>query len=390
MICCWISVLLLCACSADPKEVNQIVKGEETEKKKETDTIVSFVGVGDNLIHNSIYEEADREAGSEGDGKYSFIQMYEPIQKHIKDADLAFLNQETILGGDELGLSGYPTFNTPSSIADDIEDAGFDLINTATNHCLDKWQTGVENSAKVWGAKKGIKTAGTYVSQEDRNTIRTMKRKGITFSFLAYTYGTNGVEPQYPFSVSYFDEAQIRNDVAKAKEVSDVVIVSAHWGTENSMEVNEEQRYYAQLFADLGVDVVIGTHPHVIQPIEWKKGANGNETLIVYSLGNFLSGMLEVDNMLGGMISFDFVKDHKTKEIHIKNVEWIPTITHYEADVSDIMNTRHHYRTYRLIDYSEKLAKKHGLNGYEGQSVTIEALKTTTASIIDKKFLKGE
>lgn len=388
-----LSVLCMCACSADPDRVNQLVeKDSQTDKTKEEakDTIVSFVGVGDNLIHNSIYEEADREAGAEGDGQYSFAKMYEPMKQDIQNADLAFINQETILGGDELGLSGYPTFNTPSAIADDVEAAGFDLVNTATNHCLDKWQTGIDHSAAVWGSKEGIIAAGTYTSQEDRDTIRTIKRKGITFSFLAYTYGTNGVIPEYDYSVAYFDDATITNDVKKAKEISDVVIVSAHWGTENDFMVNEEQQHYAQLFADLGVDVVIGTHPHVIQKVEWVKGSAGNEMLTVYSLGNFLSGMLEVDNVLGGMISFDFVQDHESKKISVQNVRWIPLVTHYEGDAADIMNTRHNYRVYRLDAYSEAIANKHGLNGYEGQSVTIAGLQEKTAAIIDDQFLKEE
>lgn len=387
-----VCALLLCACSASPDEVNRLVEKEKTqvEKKKETDTVVSFVGVGDNLIHTSIYEEADKENGSMGDGKYSFEKMYAPMKTEFQKADLAFINQETILGGDELGLSGYPTFNTPSAIADDMEKVGFDLVNTATNHCLDKWEKGIQNSAKVWSSKKEMVTAGTYTSQEDRDQIRTIKRKGITFSFLAYTYGTNGVIADYDYSVAYFDDAKIINDVKKAKEVSDVVIVSAHWGTENDSTLNQHQQHYAQLFADLGVDVVVGTHPHVIQKLDWVKGVNGNHTLMIYSLGNFLSGMLNVDNVLGGMISFDFVKNHKDKNITIQNVEWIPIVTHYEGNASDIMNTRHNYRVYRLDQYSNQLAKKHALNGYEGQSISLALLNEKTKIVIDQKFLKKE
>lgn len=382
LICC----VLLAGCSAadTPKK--------ETKESKTTDnTVVSFVGVGDNLIHDSIYKEADKLDGADHDGHYDFSSMYENIKKDTKKADLAFINQETILGGDDLGLSGYPTFNTPSDVANGVVDAGFDIVNTATNHCLDKFQTGINNSSATWAKYKGVITAGTYTSQKDRDTVRVIERKGIRFSFLAYTYGTNGVAPEYDYSVAYFNDDQIRKDVAAAKKVSDVVIVSAHWGTENIHEVNDEQKHYAQLFADLGVDVVIGTHPHVIQPIEWVSSTDGNsKTLVVYSLGNFLSGMLSVDNVVGGMIGFDFVKAAKTKKITVQNVKWTPIVTHFDGDGNpdNIMESRHNYKVYKVSDYSEKLAKRHALNGYEGQTFSMDVIHKITEASIDAKFLK--
>src|SRR5699024_10343000 len=130
---------------------------------------------------------------------------------------------------------------------------------------------------------------GSFLSQEDRDTVRTIERNGVVFSFLAYTYGTNGIMPDTDWRVAYFDEEKILEDVARAKEISDVLIVSAHWVDENTPVVNEFQQYYAQLFADLEVDVVIGTHPHIIQPIEWLTGENGNEMLVAYSLGNLVA-----------------------------------------------------------------------------------------------------
>ena len=168
----------------------------------------------------------------------------------------------------------------------------------------------------------------------------------------------------------------------KAKQLSDVVIVSAHWGDENVSAPTEFQKKYAKLFADLGVDVVVGEHPHVIQPVTWMDGKDGNKTLVIYSLGNFLNGMLDVNNVLGGMIRFDFVKDAKSSEISIQNVKWEPLITHYTGDAADIMNTRKNFAVYKLSDYSEELAEQHGLNGVDGQKVRLNDLYARTKKVI--------
>lgn len=369
--------LLLCACSTTSNSEPEKKDTEEQEK-----TTVSFVGVGDNLIHEMIYVQADKAVGEMNDGKYDFTPMYKHVKEDIEKADLAYIDQESIIGGDQLGISGYPTFNSPDQVARDVAATGFDLVNTANNHCLDMYQEGIDHSSEIWKEQKGIITAGTYTSQEDRDTIRIIERNGIRFSFLAYTYGTNGIEAPHNYSVAYFDEDQIKKDVAAAKKISDVVIVSAHWGDENVSEPTEFQKKYAKLFADLDVDVVIGEHPHVIQPVEWVKGKDGNQTLVVYSLGNFLSGMLDVNNVLSGMIRFNFVKDNKSGDISIENVKWEPLITHYSGDANDILNTRKDFSVYKLSDYTDELAKQHGLNGVDGQSVTISDLYQRTESII--------
>lgn len=371
----WILALCIAGCSTNEKV-------EPNNPEEDLENKVSFIGVGDNLIHEMIYREADSKAGTENDGLYDFKDMYQPIKADIQKADLAFINQETILGGDTFGMSGYPTFNSPSTMASDLHDIGFDMVNTASNHCVDKWSIGIENSAATWAQQSDMITAGTYTSQEDRDHIRTIERKGITFAFLAYTYGTNGVIPEHDYNVAYFDKDKITADVAKAKEVSDVILVSAHWGDENVSEVSAFELEYSQLFADLEVDVVIGTHPHVIQSVNWVEGKNGNKMLTVYSLGNFLSGMLEVKNVIGGMISFDFVQTKESNEVRIDNVLWIPTVTHYEGDSNNILETRKNFKVYKLKDYPEESAAIHALQGYENQSVKKSELLEKTKRIV--------
>lgn len=354
--------------------------GTKQETKTSETTVVSFMGVGDNLIHETVYNDALQD-----DGTYDFSKMYTNFKKDAKESDIAFINQETVLGGESLGLSGYPTFNSPTEIAKNLEKAGFNLANLATNHCLDRGEQGIANELEAF-SNTNIVTDGVYTSQEAFNAIPTFKKKGITFSFLAYTYGTNGIAPDYDYNVSYLDDDQIKSDVQKAKEISDVVIVSAHWGDENTFEPNDLQKHYAQLFADCGVDVVIGTHPHTIQPVKWIKGSSGNKMLCVYSLGNFIGGMLTTDNAIGGEIKFDFVK--KGDEISIENVKWIPTVIHFEGNQDNIIEVRYNYKAYKLSQYSDKLAKKHVLNGYDGNVVNIKYITNKTKEVIDEKYLK--
>ena len=185
-------------------------------------TVVSFMGVGDNLIHDTVYKDALQE-----DGTYDFTDMYANFSEDLKNTDIKFINQETVLGGVDLGLSGYPTFNSPTEIAKNLESVGFNLVNLASNHCLDRMEQGIANELAAFD-ETNIVHDGVYNTQEEFDTIPTFTKNGITFSFLAYTYGTNGIQPTYTYNVSYFDDAQIQSDVQRAKEISDVVIVSAH------------------------------------------------------------------------------------------------------------------------------------------------------------------
>lgn len=368
---------LLLACSKNEEAQKPLVCLYEPDPV----TVVSFSGVGDNLIHETVYLDALTSSGS-----YDFTKMYEDVADDMKKSDIAFINQETVLGGSELGLSGYPSFNSPSEIALNLKESGFNLVNLATNHTLDRGLSGIINELNTFSSIEDMVVDGAYMSQEAYDTIVTFEVEGITFSFLAYTYGTNGIIPEYSYEVSYFDDEQITRDVQRAKEISDVVIVSAHWGDENSFVPNSFQRHYAQLFADLGVDVVIGTHPHVIQPVEWVMGETGNQTLVVYSLGNFIGGMLTTNNAIGGMIQFDFIKNEE--DIYIDHVKWVPLMIHFEGNQANINAERYHYKSYKVENYTDELASKHVLNGYEGNVVSLDYIYEITHQVIDASFLE--
>ncbi|WP_161525953.1 CapA family protein [Trichococcus alkaliphilus] len=382
------AVLGLWGCANEPDTVSEVASADTASEQNdavsenEEEKVISFIGVGDNLIHDSIFRDAEL-----ADGTYDFKFIYENVAEDIEEADIAFLNQETISAGDDYPYSGYPAFNTPPEIAQDMNNLGFDLVNGATNHALDYDYPGALNSLAVWNEQDNVIYTGIYESQADRDEIRTIEREGVTFSFLTYTYGTNGIQPDTSYRVSYFDEEQIRQDVAKAKNVSDAVIVSAHWGDENTQEVNEMQRTYAQLFADLDVDVVIGTHPHILQPIEWVTGVNQNQTLVVYSLGNFIAHSLTDYNTLGGMVTFDFVVT-ADDSVTVENVQFEPTVSHYAADPGNVENTRRDFKIYKLEDYSEELASAHGLNDYEGLEITPDNYLSIVKNVIPAEMLE--
>lgn len=389
-----LAALLLSGCGnekvEEPMETSsEIISTSESsgnlEEQRNEEKRVSFLGVGDNLIHNVIFEEAQLE-----DGSFDFKPMFENVSDDIEKVDLAFINQETLIGGDEFGFSGYPTFNTPSNMAGNLNELGFDLVNGASNHSLDKGKQGIINTLEIWDKQEDMVFTGVFDSQKERDTIPVIERDGVTFSFLAYTYGTNGIEPDVSYRLNYFDEDLITQDIERAKEVSDFVIVSAHWGDEHMLEPNDFQKDYAQLIADLEVDAVIGTHPHVIQPVEWVEGKNGNQTLVVYSLGNFLSAMSTgtENNMLGGMISFDFVMTEEEKAI--ENVKWDATVMQYTGIKNENTDSRNHFRIYQLDEYTEELASQHALNSSQGNQLSKESLQQTTENVIDAEFLSQE
>ena len=319
---------------------------------------VSFVAVGDNLPDEYIGYYADSLSGEKEDDKYDYKPIFAPIKPYIEAADLAYIDQETHVGGAEHGVQGYPAFNTTDEMADAVVDAGFDLVASATNHSYDWGYYGaLEHSLSVW-EKKPVAFTGTAVTAEQYERIPQVERNGIKFALINYTYGVNGYTqaelPQY--AVNFIDEARIRADVARAREEgADVVLAAMHWGTENLTEADEDQKKWAQLLADLDVDVVLGSHPHVIGPMEWVQNSNGSghETLVAYSLGNFLADHETPHeiNALEGMLSCDFVRDESSGEVRVENVKWTPVICQSNEN-------RDEFAVYAIDDYTEEIAKK--------------------------------
>ena len=284
-------------------------KIEKTVKTKERS--MSLVMVGDVLLHDAVLKDA-----LASDGSYNFDKMFTNIKPIIKKYDLKYCNQESIVGGKQLGVSGYPNFNAPEEIGDSITDLGFNLIGLANNHAYDKGEKAILASNEYW-SKKDVITSGTYSSMEERNNISVYEQNGIKYSFLAYTTGINGnkLPDGKSYLINVYDENQVKEDIAKIKDKVDVIMVAMHWGDEYTNIPTNSEREIANYLSSLGVNLIIGTHPHVVQPIEYI-----NDTLVVYSLGNFISNQLVLGEnpaiglLLGIDINIDDGVKFKIKE----------------------------------------------------------------------------
>ena len=341
-------------------------------------TTVHFVAVGDNLPEEQIGAWADAQAGTTDDGLYDYTALYAPIKSYIASADLAYVKEETHCGGDDIGPKGYPSFNTTDAMADALVDTGFDLVASASNHSYDWGYFGAnDHSCELWKTKDVVFT-GTADCAEDAAKIATIEKNGITFALLDYTYGVNGYEqsdlPSY--AVNFIDKDRIASDVAAAKQQADVVLVAMHWGTENLMEADETQTEYAQYLADLGVDVVLGSHPHVIGPMRWVEGKDGNRTLVAYSLGNFVSRheAPSPKNELEGMLSCDFVRS-EDGSVSVQNVVWTPLVNHTDGE---------DFAVYALKDYTNELAAQDSV--FSELEDPVAWLKETSAEVVGGGF----
>lgn len=287
-----------------------IEEAKEVEEINEENYEATLYAFGDALIHGAVYYDARNS-----DNTYDFKYIFENIAPLLKKCDLCYYNQETILGGDELGFSSYPTFNTPQAFGENMIDLGFNLISSANNHSLDKGERGILNSIAFF-EDKDVVNEGIYKSKEDRDNIEVEEINGITYTFLSYTYGTNGIllPKGKEYLVNIYNEEMIKEDVGRANEISDVVIVAMHWGTEYSFNINEEQESYTKLLLDSGADIIIGNHPHVIEPIKWIDGKP-----VIYALGNMISAQDGTERLIGAIygikISKKVINNEKSIEL---------------------------------------------------------------------------
>lgn len=263
--------------------------------------------VGDALIHQSVYYNA----GQNGNG-YDFKPMIELIKPISSSYDLAYYNQETILGGTSLGLSHYPRFNSPQEVGDAMIDAGFNVVSLATNHTMDKGEAGVLASVNYWNSKKDVVTSGQWSSYEERDKVRVYEKNNIKYAFFSYTTLTNGLNTPYgkDYLNNVYSDSKAKNDIEKVKDKVDVIIVAMHWGVEYSMNVSSEQERIANYLSNLGVDLIIGAHPHVVEAVEY---INDGKTFVIYSLGNFISGQIGVDKLTGLMMEVTIRKEVDTR-----------------------------------------------------------------------------
>ena len=341
---------------------------------------VSVVAVGDNLIHDTVYEQA----AARSSGGYDFEYAYQNIAHKIESKDVAILNQETIISTDH-NVSSYPTFNSPVEVGEEMLEIGFDVFNIATNHSVDCGEKGLISTINYWKSKNAI-TTGAYLNEADYQNIPMHEVNGVKIAYVGYTGAeplpTNGISLPSDTDVILMrveDEERIRQRVMAAKEIADFVVVNAHWGEEYTHEPSEIQKEFARKLGEWGADVIIGTHPHVIQPVEFIDNPDGSRTLVAYSLGNFISAQNRGPRMLGGMLNFDLVKNNTTGETTVENVRFEGTVTHYGYGCSNI-------RVYPLSEYTEELASKHGVIS-KTPSFSLEYLYGILEEVIDVMYL---
>lgn len=277
----------------------------EEEKPKEDEVYkINMLATGDALIHNAVYWEY--ATGNRDTGPYNFDGALDYVRDIVSEYDIAYYNQETPFAG---GLpDGYPRFSTPSEFGDAMIKAGFNMISTATNHTIDKGEDGILNFYNYLKNKDGIIFNGIANSATARNNFMIGEKNNITYTMLSYTTSTNGlpVPSGKDYLVNVYDAEQVKSDIEAVRDKVDVLIVAMHWGVEYASTPNSNQQEIAQYLADLGVDIILGAHPHVLQPITWI-----DDTLVMYSLGNFISNQYGTDDynkLVGFMATLDITK----------------------------------------------------------------------------------
>lgn len=341
--------------NSSEETVSETVTEEETTTEAPPIEI-DIMMIGDMLMHTGAIK-----SGLADDGTYNFDHLFTNILSDIKAADVSIVNQETILAGSDYAYTGYPTFNSPQELGDAEYNAGFNIVLHATNHTLDKGLKGVENCLSYWkNTHPDMTVLGINETEEDYNNIYVYNKDGFKVAFLNYTYGTNGIPipESKPYIVNMLDKDKITADVTKAKTLADMVVVCPHWGTEYVYKPDSNQQYWTQLFLSLGVDVVLGTHPHVLEPVEvLTDESTGHEMLVYYSLGNYVSNQDEKPRMLGGMANVKLVKD-KTG-CYVKEYSLTPIVTHKLFGYKLITS-------YKIGDYSEELAAGNAIRNDSG------------------------
>jgi poly-gamma-glutamate capsule biosynthesis protein CapA/YwtB (metallophosphatase superfamily) len=304
---------------------------------------IQIAAIGDILLHKPLYEDAYH------DGKYSFNNMFQAIAPLTKEPDFLLANMESTPGGASLGFSTYPKFNSPSEIVDALKNNGVDMLTTANNHSLDKGERGILNAIQYY-KKLNMPYVGSFESQADHDRIRVQDVNGVKLAILSYTYGTNGekVPNGKDYLVNYIDEGTISSLIREAHKVADLVIVCLHWGEEYQPEPNLFQKKLAEQLSEEGADIIFGSHPHVLQPAEKIIRTNGKETMVFYSLGNFLSGQTLPNTDIGGIatVSVTLNDQNGNRSITFNQIDFLPTYVYQEK--------YHHYSVWPLSIANEK------------------------------------
>ena len=343
-------------------------------------TSAKLVAVGDNLMHRSCTLSAKN-----ADGTYDFTKHFANMADIFKAADLAVISQDTVLGGIELGATSTETgiFNTAVELADGMADAGINVVLAANNHIMDEGSAGLNTMMSYFSTKyPNITLLGVNNSREAKDEPVYVETNNIKIAMINYSYGSNQTADldASPYLLNQYDE-DWRSDILKqAREEADFIIAFPFWGEQNSMDYTQEQERQAQFLADNGVDLIIGSYPHVVEPVKWITAENGDRTLVYYSLGNFQSIQNTVENMLGGQANITISKEEDGTHISDYSLDFV--VTHYEqresSEYYDIVTT------YPLADYTSDLAARHGMSVSGNEEFDLASLQGLSSQILSK------
>ena len=341
-------------------------------------TSAKLVAVGDNLMHRSCTLSAKN-----ADGTYDFTKHFANMADIFKAADLAVISQDTVLGGIELGATSTETgiFNTAVELADGMADAGINVVLAANNHIMDEGSAGLNTMMSYFSTKyPNITLLGVNNSREAKDEPIYVETNNIKIAMINYSYGSNQTADldASPYLLNQYDEDWLSDILKQAREEADFIIAFPFWGEQNSMDYTQEQERQAQFLADNGVDLIIGSYPHVVEPVKWITAENGDRTLVYYSLGNFQSIQNTVENMLGGQANVTISKEEDGTHISDYSLDFV--VTHYEqresSEYYDIVTT------YPLADYTSDLAARHGMSVSGNEEFNLASLQGLSSQIL--------
>lgn len=343
-------------------------------------TSAKLVAVGDNLMHRSCTLSVKN-----ADGTYDFTKHFANMADIFKAADLAVISQDTVLGGIELGATSTETgiFNTAVELADGMADAGINVVLAANNHIMDEGSAGLNTMMSYFSTKyPNITLLGVNNSREAKDEPVYVETNNIKIAMINYSYGSNQTADldASPYLLNQYDEDWLSDILKQAREEADFIIAFPFWGEQNSMDYTQEQERQAQFLADNGVDLIIGSYPHVVEPVKWITAENGDRTLVYYSLGNFQSIQNTVENMLGGQANVTISKEEDGTHISDYSLDFV--VTHYEqresSEYYDIVTT------YPLADYTSDLAARHGMSVSGNEEFNLASLQGLSSQILSK------
>ena len=348
---------------------------------------IELMAIGDNLMHMGIVY-----TGKQKDGSYNYDCLFDELTPFLEEAEVKVINQETILAGNDLGFSGYPKFNSPTEVGDAIGAAGFNVVLHASNHSGDKGIEGLQNCVTFWESHPEVLMTGIHKEAASSHEIPILTIGDIDFAILNYTYSANSStlkkelrghlnmlcnwneeNGQIDFKVLH---PQVLADIAAAEELADVTIVFPHWGNEYRTKPSQYQQEFARQMTEAGADLIIGTHPHVIQPVEWVESDNGNRALCYYSLGNYVSTQKQTQCMLEAMAWVTFTVKEDGIVLAEEKSGVLPMVCHYKSGPVRLQ------QVYLLEEYTEELAAAHGIKQYGQVELKLDELQQWSQEIL--------